>query len=148
MAYVVARPHGRFEIRESVYVADAPSRGPKSRSLASFRQLTDAVLDKAEARATRSFDREAVIASAVARGAATPETSRRRYDAFVESSRRMAGVIERSRRPANFDAGKSLIELIGLAEEVARHQPMRTPEALGYPVLARVRRRGRRSARR
>ena len=40
MAYVVARPKGRFEIRESVHTP----KGPRARSLANFPELTDDVL--------------------------------------------------------------------------------------------------------
>jgi hypothetical protein len=67
MAFVVARPGGRFEIRES----RATEQGPRARTLATFRELTGAVLDVAEARATTSFDRAAVHDRAVALGAPT-----------------------------------------------------------------------------
>jgi uncharacterized membrane protein YccC len=65
MAYVVRRADGRFEVRESVHTA----HGPRSRTLATFRQLDDAVLAHAEERASRPFDRDIVIARAAARGA-------------------------------------------------------------------------------
>ena len=65
MAFVVARRDGRFEIRESLATPD----GPRARTLATFRALTDAVLDQAEDRATRPFDRRRVEARAVAAGA-------------------------------------------------------------------------------
>lgn len=54
MAFLYRRTGGRTEIRE----AHATPRGPRSRTLASFQgALTDAILDRAEARATRPFDR-------------------------------------------------------------------------------------------
>jgi hypothetical protein len=65
MAFVVARRDGRFEIRESI----ATPAGPRARSLATFRTLTDDVLDHAEARAARPFDRSQVEARALAAGA-------------------------------------------------------------------------------
>lgn len=65
MACVVIRRDGRFEIRESV----ATPRGPRSRTLATFRELTDEVLDHAERRAERSFDRRQVETRALAAGA-------------------------------------------------------------------------------
>ncbi len=68
MAYVVVRSDGRFEIRESV----STSAGPRSRTLATFRSLSDEVLVHAEARATRPFDRAGVVARARAHG--VPET--------------------------------------------------------------------------
>lgn len=65
MAFVVCRRDGRFEIRESL---TTPS-GPRARTLATFRELTDAVLDHAERRSTRPFDRANVEAKALAAGA-------------------------------------------------------------------------------
>jgi hypothetical protein len=65
MAYVVARPGGRFELRES----SSTSRGPRGRTLATFRELTDAVLDHADARATQPVDRAAARRSARRAGA-------------------------------------------------------------------------------
>jgi hypothetical protein len=49
MAYVVRRPRGRWEIRESV----ATDKGPRSRTLASFRRFTPAVVSRAVRAATR-----------------------------------------------------------------------------------------------
>lgn len=65
MAFVVARRDGRFEIRESV----ATPRGPRARTLATFRELSDDVLDRAASRATTRFDRERVERRARALGA-------------------------------------------------------------------------------
>lgn len=58
MAYLYSRPGGRIEIRE----AHATPRGPRSRTLASFRAaLSDSALDRAEAAARRPFDRAALV---------------------------------------------------------------------------------------
>jgi hypothetical protein len=57
MASIIARSDGRYEIRESV----SSGRGPTSRTLAIFRRLSDAQLDLAQGRATRPFDREALV---------------------------------------------------------------------------------------
>jgi hypothetical protein len=140
MAFVVARRDGRFEIRESL---QSP-RGPRARTLANFAVMTDKVLRLAEARASRPFDRASVQASAVRRGVpfdrelwspaspATPDHSQAR---FVEAARRFAtaasGVPERQRP----ESGVALVELIGFAEEVARHQPRRRVEPLRFPPL-------------
>ena len=64
MAYVVARPRGRFEIRESVHTP----KGSRARSLASFTELSDEVLGKAGQRASQPFDADAVRASAARAG--------------------------------------------------------------------------------
>jgi hypothetical protein len=138
MAYVVARPKGRFEIRESLHTP----AGPRARSLAGFDVLTDAVLAKAARRAQRPFDVEAVLASG--RRAGTPTTvhaggedgdARKR---FVEASRRMARALQRppSRRPV--DPGAALIDLLGFADAVTRNQPPRPAAPLEFPVLSRL----------
>ena len=61
MAFLVARKDGRFEIRESV----ATETGPRARTLATFRELDDQVLDRAAANARSRFDRGAIEARAV-----------------------------------------------------------------------------------
>jgi len=65
MAYVHLRKNGRAEIREALSTA----RGPRSRTLVSFRgELTEEHLDRAEAAATRPFDRDALRRRAAAQG--------------------------------------------------------------------------------
>src|SRR5262245_65793773 len=71
MAYLYSRKGGRTEIRE----AHSTSRGPRSRTLASFRgPLRREHLDRAEAAARRPFDRDALLRRASALGLAV-ETS-------------------------------------------------------------------------
>jgi hypothetical protein len=65
MAYVVRRPRDRWEIREAI----ATPKGPRARSLASFRSLDAAVLDRAERAAVTTFDRADVVAAARRAGA-------------------------------------------------------------------------------
>jgi hypothetical protein len=60
MATVTARRDGRFELRESVRTP----AGPRSRTLATFRVLTDDVIDRAAQRATGPIDRGAIRARA------------------------------------------------------------------------------------
>jgi hypothetical protein len=52
MAYVVAKPGGRFEIRQ----AHATRAGPRSRTLATFRCLDDDVLTRAASKADPPVD--------------------------------------------------------------------------------------------
>lgn len=136
MAYVVARPKGRFEIRESLHTPE----GPRARSLAGFEVLTDGVLTKASRRAQRPFDAKAVLASGRRAGAPTTvgaggDDSRER---FLEASRRMVRTLQP--RPALMprDPGAALIDLLGFAEAVARNQPPRPPAPLEFPVLSRL----------
>jgi hypothetical protein len=138
MAYVVARPKGRFEIRESLHTPD----GPRARSLAGFDVLSDAVLAKAARRAQRPFDVRAVLASGQRAGAPTtvdpaeePDEARGR---FVEASRRMARALQGPPALRPVDPGAALIDLLGFAEAVARNQPPRPPAPLEFPVLSRL----------
>jgi len=141
MAYVVTRPKGRFEIRESVHTP----KGPRARSLANFAHLTDEVLVTARARADRPFDAAAVRASASRAGAPIRRRRRRQGSPavrhFVESSRRMAASLEPV-RPAvpgeRRDPGDTLIGLLGFVAQVKAFTPDRPPEPLGFPPLARV----------
>jgi hypothetical protein len=50
MAFIVPTRAGRFEIRES----RKTPRGPRSRTLATFKELTDEVIDQARERAVKS----------------------------------------------------------------------------------------------
>jgi hypothetical protein len=70
MAYLVRRSGDRFDLRE----AAATRAGPRSRTLATFRPpLTPEILERATARATRPFDRSALLARAAQLGVATTE---------------------------------------------------------------------------
>ncbi|HWO83240.1 MAG TPA: hypothetical protein VNM38_05550 [Solirubrobacterales bacterium] len=77
MAYVVATKPGRFEVRESVSTAS----GPRSRTLASFRELTDEVVEKVQARAEKppaaeELARLSLKAGAPIRGSELDEAAR------------------------------------------------------------------------
>jgi hypothetical protein len=141
MAYVVARPKGRFEIRESVHTP----KGPRARSLANFASLTDEVLERARRRASRPFDVEAVraaarAAAAIGDGDLTPGHERPGTRQFVEASRRMARTLERVPAvSARQDPGDALIDLLGLVAQVGAFRPPRHPEPLQFPVLGRLR---------
>jgi hypothetical protein len=54
MAYVVAKKSGRFEARESMHTP----KGPRSRTLISFEELTDEAIEKARQRATKPLAAE------------------------------------------------------------------------------------------
>lgn len=65
MAFVIPNKRGRFEIRESRSTAD----GPRSRTLASFTELTDEVIEKARRKAEKPLTREQVVDAAKRVGA-------------------------------------------------------------------------------
>jgi hypothetical protein len=149
MAYVVTRPGGRFEIRESVHTP----RGSRARSLASFTELSDEVLGKAGKRASRPFDADAVRASAARAGAPTrrhrhakirqSDIRRPEMQEFAESSRRMAAALETRPQGAGSspprDPGDALIDLLDLVSQISAFGPPRRPEPLRFPPLARLR---------
>jgi hypothetical protein len=136
MAFVVARPKGRFEIRESLHTPE----GPRAHSLAGFDVLSDEVLAKAARRAQRPFDVGAVLASGRRAGAPTTadggEANARGH--FVEASRRMARALQRPQALRPVDPGATLIELLGFADAVTHSQPPRPPVPLEFPVLSRL----------
>jgi hypothetical protein len=141
MTYVVGRPNGRFEIRESVHT----EKGPRARSLANFSLLTDEVMARAAGRATRPFDAGAVLGAARRAGAPTPtangpgvgrERSRR---TFVASSRRMARSLGPKPAAGRPDPGDALIDLLGFVAQITPFRPARAPEPLRFPPLARLR---------
>ncbi len=139
MAYVVSRPSGRFEIRESVLTAS----GPRSRTLANFSVLTTSVMESASRRASRKFNSESVLKSAAKAGVSLVDSTgfdegQWDYDRFVNSSKKMARVLDNSRLPASPSPGKSLIDLLDLAEEISRSLPKRPFEPLAFPPLAKL----------
>jgi hypothetical protein len=139
MAYVVARKDGRFEIRECRQTA----KGPRARTLASFRVLDAAVLAAAATRATRPFPSGSVLDSGRRAGAQidpglSGATGPTQADAaFVAASRRMA---ELTGKPASkqmrADPGHALSQLLDFADAIAASQPPRAAEPLAFPVLS------------
>jgi hypothetical protein len=65
MAFIVPTKKGSFEIRES----HATPKGPRSRTLASFNELTDETIKKAQARARKSPTAEELREAALRAGA-------------------------------------------------------------------------------
>jgi hypothetical protein len=65
MAYVTARPNGTWEIRESASTPD----GPRSRTLASFRTLSNEVVEHARARADKPLSADDIRGAARQAGA-------------------------------------------------------------------------------
>lgn len=88
MAYVVRRPGGRWEVRESV----STERGPRARTLATFRRLTPEVVDRAVRAASRPTSPEEVEAAARRAGAATSPAD--------EAARALAAEIARGHQPS------------------------------------------------
>lgn len=156
MAYVVLRSDGRFEVRESV----STPAGPRSRTLATFRSLSDDVLAHAEARATRPFNRAVVVARAQAQGVpeAPPEPvvrlawrlltelggGQRLPEVFAEALRGELG----SHNAPLPDTIPPLVEWLGatprergdtlrdLLRMTDRLPPRRTPAGRRYPRIA------------
>ena len=131
MAFIVPTKRGTFEVRESRSTPD----GPRSRTLATFTELTDEVIAKAQGRATRpspseeDLRRAALRAGASVQGAAVDEAARetlrllangKRLDPMLR--RLLLDALERedrSDRPADPDAlvsdtARSATEWIGV----------------------------------
>lgn len=70
MAYVVPRPGGRWEIRES----RSTELGPRSRTLASFRALSEEVIQRAAAAAVTPVSIEALRQACARAGVESPES--------------------------------------------------------------------------
>lgn len=70
MAYVTPRANGTWEVRESHLTA----AGPRSRTLVTFKTLTPAVLERAQARASRPL-KESELRQAARRAGAPVEPS-------------------------------------------------------------------------
>jgi hypothetical protein len=129
VAYVVARPNGRFEIRESVHTP----KGPRARSLANFVQLTDEVLEAAEGRASRPFDPVGVIASADRAGVSVMRAARQ---ASVRDYSPAPRQDDRTPEEGAAAAGEALWDLLALADQVAPFGAPRPTEPLRFPPLA------------
>jgi hypothetical protein len=71
MAYVVARPAGSYEIRES---RNTP-RGPRARTLATFRTLSDDVIERARSRSDVTLDAKQLRRAALRAGAPVEASS-------------------------------------------------------------------------
>jgi hypothetical protein len=95
MAFVVATKRGGFEIRES---HNTP-RGPRSRTLATFRELNDVVIEKARARADKPLSAEELREAANRAGApgalAPPDRAARKLISELGKGRRLDPTLRR-----------------------------------------------------
>lgn len=113
MAYVVARPNGSWEIRESRLT----EAGPRARTLATFRELTTEVLDRARSRASNPIDDVGLRRAAARAGApvAIPDVDRTARDLLAQlgSGRRPAPALRRQlARALRGGAGSEMPEYI------------------------------------
>jgi hypothetical protein len=159
MATIIKRPDGRIEIRESAWTP----QGPRSRTLAIARALTDELLDHAAERATRPLDRERLIDRARALGIHHSRTTQPdAVPALVERARAAALWPTHARAlrtllrgsddvplPDHLEAmtewmgadaearGRALVDLLKLTEAVMQHRPesRRVFEPLTFPSL-------------
>ena len=129
MAYLVRRAGKRFDLREAIATPD----GPRSRTLTTFRApLTPEVLERAAARATRRFDRAAILARAADLGIATTE---RRED---RAARKVLALL---RAGAAIDPVLVTVLRDALAQAAAAPVPERLAEVADW-VGAPIERRG------
>ena len=157
MSYIVKRPQG-WEVRETV----ASERGPRSRTLASFKRLDTAAVDRAVARASKPIEPTSVIRSALRAGApvdppeadahaqalirelergATPRPALRRLlagylDGGERPEAREVGISEWLGRSAS-ERGAALVDLLLLTDAIP--SPPRSGE-LAFPGFGRLQR--------
>lgn len=158
MAYLYVRRNGRVEIRE----AHSTPRGPRSRTLASFKgALTEEHLDRAESASTRPFDRDAIRSRAKELGIALVRSSAdcqaRSLIAQLRSGARLDPVLvsvlreqlearESAAVPdeladviewigaSDRERGRALRDVLRLYDTIARsREPVREPERLPFP---------------
>ena len=150
MAYVVATKPGRFEVRESISTPD----GPRSRTLASFRELTDETIGKVQARSDKpptadELTRLALKAGAPVRGSkldeAASETLRRIASGEQPDPKLRRLLIDalsdqdRGDRPADpkglvSDAARAATQWIGVGAE---DRAMPSANCSSWPMLCR-----------
>jgi hypothetical protein len=161
MAYLYLRKSGRVEIRE----AHSTPRGPRSRTLASFRgALSEEHLERAESAATRPFDRAAIRLRATELGVpivrASASSDARSLLARLRSGARIDPVLVgllreqldgRACAPvpdeladvaewigaSDYERGLALRDVLRLYDTIARSRdPVREPEAARFPRFA------------
>jgi hypothetical protein len=155
MAFLVKRPSGQWEIRESVRT---PS-GPRARTLATFTVLDDGALERASARAANAFDADQVRDAAWRSGAPVAESAADRA-ARVLLAEAAAGrlpapalrrlIVDRltdGGLPPELTSGDGVAEWAGASLEqrgralwdlleLTDHLPVRRRGALRFPRLA------------
>lgn len=158
MATIVKRKDGRFELRESRWT----ERGPRSRTLAIFRELTPEVLNRADARATKPVDRDSLLARAeelglhMSRllGPSEPSAvvgrinSGEVWPTQIRALQQSLDDVEAPHLREHLEAmvqwmgtsdevrGRTLVDLLRLAQAIMRHRDRSRREPLSFPSLA------------
>lgn len=159
MAFVVPTKRGTFEIRES---RSTPA-GPRSRTLATFKELTEETIEKARQRAFKPPSADELRKAALRAGAplASPPVDRTARDLLGQLAkgqrpnpmlkRLLLDALaneDRSDRPSVSDAARSVSEWVGASPQergealedlllLADALPLRRrPETIGFPRLA------------
>jgi len=100
--YVVPTRRGGFEVRES---RSTPA-GPRSRTLVTFRELTDEAIEKANARAAKPLDPDRLREAALRAGAPLAQTAADR------AARELIAELGRGREPEP-KLGRLLMTMLG-----------------------------------
>jgi len=130
MAYVVPRSNGSWEIRESHVTA----KGPRSRTLVTFRTLTPEAIEHARARASRPLDGDALRRAARRAGApvALPEADMAAAELLrtLTEGERPRPALERALRDALAAGARSATSNAQAAAAWVGVSPQRRGEAL------------------
>jgi hypothetical protein len=130
MAYVVARPSGAWEIRESRMTA----AGPRGRTLATFRTLTPEIVEHARTRASRPLDpddlRKAALRAGTPMAASAPNQAAGELLAELAAGRRPRPVLVRLLRAELDGGGEATSDSARAAARWVTASPQRRGEAL------------------
>ena len=138
MAFVVERPGGRFEIRES----RATPRGPRARTLATFATLDDAVVAHVIERAEVPVDVHDLVRAArragapVTVGASPADTAARALLAEIRAGHHPSPALAAALSDA-VDPDSDVSDSVPRRGGVERRDPGRTRRGAARPVAAR-----------
>ncbi|MBI2692526.1 MAG: hypothetical protein HYX29_11355 [Solirubrobacterales bacterium] len=129
MASVVSNRRGGWEIRESY----TTSKGPRSRTLATFRELDETALALAASRAEAPFDRASVIRKAQRAGATVAASP------VDEAARELLTRLNHGERLSRGLAGALLAQLERLDPPKLSHEALQAAEWAGESLEQRGR---------
>jgi hypothetical protein len=140
MAYVVKKASGRFEIRESRLTEN----GPRSRTLVTFKVLTQDSLKLLKTRSKRPYSETKLIKQAIQKGApvsfieSQSKSISDTYKHFLKASKNMSSSIKatKSTRPKSPDT--VLIELLRFVDTLNKTQNRPFDRKLKYPILTKL----------
>ena len=131
MAYVVPRKNGSWEVRETRTTPD----GPRSRTLAAFRELSDEVIARARDRAEKPIDPDQLRQAALHAGAPLEQSRADRAAAQLLEQLNMGREPRRALRRLLADAVKDQDGGLSDAAQAAQEWVAATPQERGKTLV-------------